>query len=139
MRNLWKKSSWLDVLIILALYFVEMVPKRTSFRILSIDHICQPRQLLWRNLMWRSILWEINKKIFSHLKLSLVKWAQDGFLSELYRASVNQDGWLSRTCLCYSNGFNVNFILETLWQVSDDRLLGASGWTTYQQKIVMLM
>ena len=26
-----------------------------------------------------------------------------------------------------SNGFNVNFIFETVWQVSDDRLLGASG------------
>ena len=26
-----------------------------------------------------------------------------------------------------SNGFNANVMLETVWQVSDDRLLGASG------------
>ena len=45
LRNLWKKSSWLDLLPPLALYLVEMVPRRTSIRILSVDHIRQPRQL----------------------------------------------------------------------------------------------
>ena len=157
MGNSWKNLQDCKLLTQLESNFGGMITSWVSFRILSDDLICQPRWLPQPNLVlhrpireiyekkssWLDLLptlalyfVEIHKKIFSHLKLSLVKWALDGFLSELYRASANQDGWLSQTCLCYlnqcmvdSNGFNVKFILETLWQVSDDRLPGASFFT----------
>ena len=120
------------------IYFVEMVPRRTSLRILSIDHIHQPRQLPWPNLMWRRTLWEILKKYFLIWNLTPLEpifgeMVPSGtFLNCIWHLPTKMAASPKLACairtIVSSNGFKVNFILANVWQVSADRLLEASGF-----------